>query len=182
MSDLDASGPPSLLTSRPGAAQKILIKLHEAKKIEGRISGKQSVYHTIQDLDNAPTPAQLKEMDDRIQTLKDETTTLTAQAKTLRTTLAQLNSSLSTADLRTQVAAMQAEKAEIEARLEGLRVGNVKPVSKEEKESIERDMRVVGRCVDARRKIVKEMSGMILEAVGKEKWVELREDLGVDII
>lgn len=31
-----------------GAAQKILIKLHEAKKIEGRVSGKQSVYHTLQ--------------------------------------------------------------------------------------------------------------------------------------
>ena len=30
------------------AAQKILIKLHEAKKIEGRVSGKQSVYHPIQ--------------------------------------------------------------------------------------------------------------------------------------
>lgn len=182
MSFVDASAPPKRLISPSGAAQKILIKLHEGKKIEGRISGKQSVYHTIQDLDNAPTPAQLKEMDDRTQALKDETTTLTAQAKTLRATLAQLNSSLSTADLRTQVTAMQAEKAEIEARLDGLRGGNMKPVSKEEKERIEKEMRVVGRCVDARTKIVKEMSGMILEAVGKEKWAELREDLGVDII
>jgi hypothetical protein len=31
-----------------GAAQKILAKLHEAKRIEGRVSGKQSVYHAIQ--------------------------------------------------------------------------------------------------------------------------------------
>lgn len=120
-------------------------------------------------------------MEARTQTLRDETTALNAQAKTLRAELAQLNSSLSTADLRAQVAAMQVEKADIEERLKGLRSGSVRPVSREEKAQVDLELRKVEKCVLARKMIVKEMWGIIAEAVPRDKCADLKEDLGVDI-
>lgn len=139
------------------------------------------MYHTIQNPDDTPTPEKLAEMDSLTQRLRDETSSLTTQAKSLRGSLAQLKSSLSTADLRAQVAAMQAEKAEIEARLVSLRSGSVKPVSREEKERVDAELRVVGRCAEVRQKIVREMWGGIAEAVPREEWADLKEDLGVEI-
>jgi 26S proteasome regulatory subunit (ATPase 3-interacting protein) len=170
-----------MLTKDIGAAQKILIKLHEAKKIEGRISGKQSVYHAIQDLALAPTSEELAQMDALTTQYRDETASLTTQAKTLRTSLARLTSSLSTADLRHQVAAMQEEKSEIEGRLEKLRSATVKPVSVEEKRAVDRELRDVGRCRERRARIVKEMWGFIQEVVPKEEWDSMKEDFGVEI-
>jgi hypothetical protein len=119
-------------------------------------------------------------MDTHTQTLRDETTALNSQAKALRIELTQLYSSLPTADLRAQVAAMHAEKADIESRLTSLRSGSVKPVSKEEKTRVDAELRKVEKCVVAREKIVKEMWSVIADAVPKEELADLKEDFGVE--
>jgi hypothetical protein len=75
---------------------------------------------------------------------------------------------------------MTQERMEMEQRLASLRSGSVKPVSREEKESVDREARVVGRCVVNRQRIVREMWGMIADSVPKEQWADLREDLGID--
>jgi 26S proteasome regulatory subunit (ATPase 3-interacting protein) len=76
---------------------------------------------------------------------------------------------------------MQAEKADIEARLKSLRSGSVKPVSKEEKAHVDAELRKVEKCAGARARIVKEMWGAIADAVPRDQWADLREDLGVEI-
>lgn len=134
-----------------------------------------------QNPDDSPTPEALAEMGTRTEGLRDETTTLNATTKSLRNELAQLNSSLSTADLRTSVASMEEEKAEITARLERLRSGSVKPVSVEEKEKVDRELKLCERVVLSRKRIVKEMWGGVLECLPEGTNVEdmkVCDDLG----
>jgi 26S proteasome regulatory subunit (ATPase 3-interacting protein) len=75
---------------------------------------------------------------------------------------------------------MQREKAEMEGRLEMLRGGSVKPVSKEEKGQVDAELKMVGRCKDRRARIVKEMWAVIKEALPREEWADLMEDFGVE--
>lgn len=96
-------------------------------------------------------------MDKRTQQLRDETSDLNTTARSLRSTLSSLNSTLSTADLRTAIAEMDAERTEILDRLTSLRSGNVQPVSKEEKEEVDKQVKVMEKSSMKRKKIAKEM-------------------------
>ncbi|KAF2499948.1 TBPIP-domain-containing protein [Lophium mytilinum] len=165
------------------AAAKILKDLHEKKDIEGRASGKQIVYHCIQSADDTVTPEHLAEIDATISTLRTETTAATATAKTLRAALASLNTTLSTSDLRSSIATLEAETAEIETRLGALRAGKVRPVKKEDKEEVEREFKLWKGVAGRRANIAKEMWKTV-EEVGQgmsaEEKAELRERLGLD--
>jgi 26S proteasome regulatory subunit (ATPase 3-interacting protein) len=110
--------------------------------------GKQIVYHALQvsfaivfyislayfsthcqNAAEACTTEQLAALDESILNLRTQTTTLVAAAKNLRSSLSNINSTLSTADLVANVHALETEKAEIEARLDSLRKGKAKKVS-----------------------------------------------------
>lgn len=132
------------------------------------LPGKQIVYHAIQSPLSSSTPEDLVAIDTETAALRAETTSLTVEAKTLRCTLSSLDATLSTSDLRTAVATLAAEKAEVTARLEGLRGGTVKPVSREEKEKVERELREM-RGVEGRRgKIVRGMWESVVDFAGGE--------------
>ncbi|KAF2803875.1 TBPIP-domain-containing protein [Mytilinidion resinicola] len=165
------------------AAAKILKDLHEKKEIEGRASGKQIVYHCVQSVDDAVTPEHLAEIDNTISTLRAETTTATASAKTLRASLASLNTTLSTSDLRSSIAKLEAEREDYETRLGALRGGQIRPVKKEEKEKADSEWKVWKGIAGRRTNIVKEMWKTV-EEVGQgmsaEEKAELRERLGLD--
>ncbi|QDS77885.1 hypothetical protein FKW77_000459 [Venturia effusa] len=145
------------------ATQKILKDLRERKEIDGRDSGKQSVYHVIQKPEESPSPDELAEMDKRTQQLRDEISNLNTTAKALRSTLSSLNSTLSTADLRAAIARMDAERAEILDRLASLRSGDIQPVSKEEKQEVDKQAKTMEKSLTKRKKIVKEMWGQVLD-------------------
>ena len=57
--------------------------------------------------------------------------------KSLKQSLGFLNSTMSTAELHRSVASLETGKAEIQTRLVNLRSGNVKPVSKEERDAVD---------------------------------------------
>ncbi|RDI78527.1 hypothetical protein Vi05172_g11409 [Venturia inaequalis] len=166
------------------ATQKILKELRERKEIDGRDSGtscprrslpwpradlsttgKQSVYHVVQKPEESPSTEELAEMDKRTQQLRDETSNLNTAAKALRSTLSSLNSTLSTPDLRAAITEMDAERAEILERLILLRSGNVQPVSKEEKEEVDKQAKVMEKTLLKRKKIVKVMWGQVTDNV-----------------
>lgn len=104
-------------------------------------------------------------MDKRTQQLRDETSDLNTTAKSLRSTLSSLNSTLSTADLRTAIAELDAERTETLSRLTSLRSGNVQPVSKEEKEEVDKQAKVMEKTLTKRKKIVKVMWGQVSDHV-----------------
>ena len=62
-----------------------------------------------------------------------------AKEKLLRSHLASLNATLSTDELRARVFQLSREKVEVLARLGPLQKGEVKPVSKGERDEVERE-------------------------------------------
>jgi 26S proteasome regulatory subunit (ATPase 3-interacting protein) len=96
-------------------------------------------------------------MDSRTHELREEIGALNDTLKALRATYTKINSTPSTADLRESVTAMESERAQILERLALLRSGNVQPVSKEEKENIDREFKTWERTVVNRSRIVKEL-------------------------
>jgi len=60
---------------------------------------------------------------------------------------------------------MEAEKEEITARLVNLKSGDIKPMRKEEKETIDVDLRKWERIAFNRSKIVNDMWGSVLDAL-----------------
>lgn len=104
-------------------------------------------------------------MDNRTQQLRDETSNLNATAKSLRSTLSSLNSTLSTADLRAAVAEMYTERTEILARLGNLRTGAMQPLSKEEKDEVDRECKIWEKTMTKRKRIVKDMWSHVLDSV-----------------
>ncbi|KAL6709535.1 hypothetical protein ACN47E_001470 [Coniothyrium glycines] len=163
------------------SAVKILKDLHEQKQIEGRAAGKQIVYHAIQDANDSCTPEELAALDDEIISLRTQTANLQATAKTLRADLASLNSTLSTTDLLSAVQALEPEKAELTARLEALRAGKAKKVTKEEREAIDAEAKKWQLAARRRAKIALDMWKEIECAVEtKEEREELRELFELD--
>ncbi|KAI8939554.1 hypothetical protein NX059_003321 [Plenodomus lindquistii] len=163
------------------AAAKILKDLHEQKHIEGRPAGKQIVYHAIQNANESCTTEQLAALDDQINNLRAETATLQADAKALRSTLADLNSTLSTADLRTAVHALETEQAEITARLDSLKVGKAKKVTAKEREDVEKEWKKYTVLAKKREGIAREMWKFIEDQLpDKDKREELREAFDLD--
>jgi 26S proteasome regulatory subunit (ATPase 3-interacting protein) len=79
------------------------------------------------------------------------------------------------------VAALEAEKAEITARLDSLKAGKAKKVTKEQREEVEKEWKKMGRVAKKREKIAKGMWEYIVDqGLEKEQREELREALGLD--
>jgi len=135
------------------------------RSVSNLFKGKQLVYHALQDPNESTTQEDLGRIDAQIVAIREENASTTATIKELRSQLSLLSSAVSTADLRTSVEKMEAEKEAITARLIMLKTGDVKPVRKEEKEAIDEDMRKWERIARNRSKIIKDMWGSVLDAL-----------------
>jgi 26S proteasome regulatory subunit (ATPase 3-interacting protein) len=79
------------------------------------------------------------------------------------------------------VHALEAEKAEIKGRLEILKAGKAKKVTKRERDEVERQWKNWGASARKRQKISGTVWGVIEDVVQeKDKRTELREELGLD--
>jgi 26S proteasome regulatory subunit (ATPase 3-interacting protein) len=135
----------------------------------------------LKDSADAFSPEELIALDATLASLREKTLQLTATSKILRSTLSNLNSELSTADLVSNISTLDKEKSEIMARLEVLREGKAKKVTKEQREEVEGEWKVAKRVAKRRERIAKEMWGYIADQVQeKEEREELREKLGLD--
>jgi 26S proteasome regulatory subunit, ATPase 3, interacting protein len=70
---------------------------------------------------------------------------------------------------------LELEQEEILSRLGPLRSGSVKPVSKEEKDAVKAALKFWTGVADKRRKIAKEMWGMISESVSMGEGIDVDE-------
>ncbi|KAL5396043.1 hypothetical protein PMIN06_007888 [Paraphaeosphaeria minitans] len=147
--------------------------------------GKQSVYHAIQNPEDSITPEALAALEAKTIDLRTRAAAVQSTAKTLRATLATLNSMLSTADLVAEVTAMEVEKADILGRLESLRAGKAKKVTKRERDEVERAWEKWGKIARKRQKLSKEVWEYVdtcLDDAGqdREQKAGVRESLGLD--
>ncbi|KAF2011793.1 homologous-pairing protein-like protein 2 [Aaosphaeria arxii CBS 175.79] len=163
------------------AAQKILKDLHEGKQIEGRASGKQWVYHALQDSEGTLNSDQLSDLESDITSLRSQTATLQASAKLLRSTLSALNSTLTTAALVTNISTMQGEREAIRGRLSMLQAGNMNKVTPEERETLQTGWNKWNDKARKMESITHNMWRIIEDAVQeKEERDRIREQLGLD--
>ncbi|KAF2400074.1 Tat binding protein 1-interacting [Trichodelitschia bisporula] len=164
------------------AAAKICKDLAERNEIASRASGKQIVYHALQDpaLLEQCTPEHLTSLDAALRDAQAEIAELKSRHKVLTAQLATLSKAVPLAELQARNEALVEEKEGLERRIERLRMGAVGPVREGEREEIDRELKRVERVVARRKGIVREMWAVISEAVGEGKE-ELREELGVEI-
>lgn len=140
------------------------------------ISGKQVVYHALQDPADAMSLDALATMDKENTSLRDSIATAKSNEKLLRANLISVNATQSTEELRNSVFLLEHEKKEILERLGPLRSGNVKPVMPEEKDAVDREWVQWSRKAGVRKKICLELWEFCTEEVpeGKTKaelWV-----------
>ncbi|KAK4549081.1 hypothetical protein LTR36_007537 [Oleoguttula mirabilis] len=162
------------------AAAKLLKDMHERKEIEGRAAGKQIVYHSIQDEADEDGLEKLQAMDAETTRLREATTQLKAEEKELKLALREGTSQVPLPELRTSVASLEQEKAELVARLAKLKGGNLKPVSLDEREKVNAAHRKWQRAAAARKKIRHELWQVIAGQIEKDKIEETKEVLGLE--
>ncbi|RYN36510.1 hypothetical protein AA0115_g1492 [Alternaria tenuissima] len=143
------------------SAAKILKDLHEQKAIEGRVAGKQIVYHALQNAAEACTTEQLAALDESVLNVRTRTISLLTSAKNLRSSLSSLNSTLSTTDLIASIHGLETERAEIVTRLDGLKKGKAKKITVAEREATEKEWKRSVRVAKIRKKIAMEMWKLI---------------------
>ncbi|CAN9088613.1 unnamed protein product [Alternaria sp. RS040] len=143
------------------SAAKILKDLHEQKVIEGRVAGKQIVYHALQNAAEACTTEQLAALDESVLNVRTQTISLLTSAKNLRSSLSSLNSTLSTTDLIASIHTLETERAEIVTRLDGLKKGKAKKITVAEREATEKEWKRSVRVAKIRKKIAMEMWKLI---------------------
>ena len=102
-------------------------------------------------------------LDSEIEGLKRDTAAAKADYKALVATLATLQTTLTTTDLRESVHALELSKKELLGRLLPLRVGNVSPVSPLEKDVVEQEWRKARRDAFTRKKIFDDFWGLLYD-------------------
>ncbi|KAK8156498.1 homologous-pairing protein-like protein 2 [Phyllosticta citrichinensis] len=164
------------------AATKLLKDLADKNLLICRASGKQLVYHVPQTAnDAAASPEHLAALESQTTTLKSNTAAALAEAKALRSTITTLGATVPLPELRASVKSLEDEVDEAETRVAALRGGNVVPVSADERQNLDQMVRKWERAEKARKKIVNELWGIIVDNVGdQDALAELRESLGLD--
>lgn len=120
------------------------------------------------------TPEELKALDEAINAIRESLPSLKASLKGKQTSLAGIRAAPTTDVLRAEVDSSDRDNKEMEERLSVLRSGNIKPVSTQEKEDVEKMFKEWTRKKNIRRGIFAELEGMILDSggIGKEElWV-----------
>src|ERR1700760_4154080 len=126
-----------------------------------------------QDVGNIPTPEDLQALDTETQSLRTETSLAKETLKQLKVELSNISSELTIKQLRESIDELETEKRHLLSRLEPLRSGVVRCVSKEEREAVTSSLTYWEKCADRRRKIVKEIWAVIAEGMGNTDEVDL---------
>ena len=123
------------------------------------------IYHAIQDPADDLSATDLAALDAQVSALQDAVTSAKGQERLLRTELASLNATISTDELRSHVRLLQSKKQELTSRLQRLDQGVVKPVSLEEKDTVDKTWAYWAKKARLRKKICLDMWAMLSEEV-----------------
>ena len=137
-----------------------------------RFTGKQIVYHALQDPSDAASPEDIAAMDREIAHLHEGIATARGEERILKANLAALNATMSTQDIRASLVALEAQKKDILSRLIPLRSGSVKPVSPQEKAEVDQAWRLWSSRADTRKKICMEVWAVVTEEMPEGKTKE----------
>ncbi|RPB17789.1 homologous-pairing protein-like protein 2 [Morchella conica CCBAS932] len=162
------------------AAAKILKELHEKGEIEGRASGKQIVYHAIQDPNDFASTEDLKAMDEKITGTKLKIVKVKAELKSLQGTLNTLKAAPTVSSLCETVGVLETEIQRLESSLKPIRAGPIKSISASEKAAMDVEYVRLETLLRRRKKTFKEFWGTICDGCGDLNPSDLWERLGLE--
>ncbi|KGO65438.1 Tat binding protein 1-interacting [Penicillium italicum] len=157
-------------------AAKLLRELHIKKEIEERVSGKQTVYHALQDPSDITTPEVAAALKLDIERLEGEVSTLKANEKKARAELAALHAKPRISDLRQDIRRLETEESTIQARLASCHEDDPVQISPEERKKLEKEWEYWQRHANVRRRICRDLWGQCSEVLPEnttaaELWV-----------
>ncbi|KAM0746531.1 TBPIP-domain-containing protein [Meredithblackwellia eburnea MCA 4105] len=170
-------------------AAKSLAALHERGEIMGKAYGKTIVYCALQKEEDTMSPEDLQLLESDITSLKEEEFALKEQAKSLIAQKALLMSSPRTQELDEKVKAAVERCAILDSHLTRLRRANSTassvdgmtvvssqstsaPITKDSLAALDLSFKTVLATLDKRRKVAKEVEGILFEMFGKKKGEE----------
>ncbi|OQE37337.1 hypothetical protein PENCOP_c010G05206 [Penicillium coprophilum] len=162
-------------------AAKVLRALHEKKEIEGRVSGKQTVYHAPQDPSDITTPEIAAAIKLEIESLESEILTLKENEKKARAALAALHAKPRISDLRQAIGRLESEESTIQARVASRHEEDSIHISPEERGKLEKEWKYWQRHANVRRRICRDLWGQCSEVLPEDMTAaELWESLGLE--
>ncbi|CAO1602743.1 hypothetical protein XANCAGTX0491_006344 [Xanthoria calcicola] len=118
------------------------------------------------------------DMERQIKELQEQVKTARGYQRLLKATLASLNATSTSDDVRANVTALELEKEALGLQLEGFRTGRIRPVAAEEKERVDQTLQEWTRKADSRKHIFMELWAIVRDVIpaGQTKdqlWAEL---------
>ncbi|EFR02640.1 hypothetical protein MGYG_05637 [Nannizzia gypsea CBS 118893] len=163
---------------------KALKALHERKLLECRVSGKQMVYHAVQETANEATAEELAAMDDRITSLREQLESAKRQEKALKSELAVLNSRVSSTELLSQIGQLELRMGTLNDQLSRLckETATGRIVTEEESNWVQKNWATWKRHASLRKLACREMWLKCTEVLpdNVKSAQELWESLGME--
>lgn len=142
----------------------------------GLSTGKQTVYHALQESSESASPAIIAALSQQIVTLQKELTTIKANEKKARAALAALEAKPRLSTLREEIRQLQEERDAAQVRLGKLYGDDQLQIPPEARAQLERDWKQWQRDATVRRRICRELWGRCSEVLPEdttapELWV-----------
>ncbi|KAK2833196.1 hypothetical protein Q5P01_017085 [Channa striata] len=170
------------LQKQHGLGKTAVVKAMELLAIEGKIKekiyGKQKIYFADQAQFKDVGDAELKAMDCQLSELNTEVLSLTQAGRQLDAELKELNSSLTTEEMMSEIQQLKEECSGYRARLEKIKSAT-NHVTPEEKEKVYKERNVYVKEWKKRKRLASDMINAILEGYPKSKK-EFLDEVGVE--
>ncbi|XP_066499155.1 homologous-pairing protein 2 homolog [Hoplias malabaricus] len=160
------------------AVVKAMEQLAQDGRIKEKVYGKQKIYFADQSQFADVSDADLKEMDNHISELNSQVQTVSQACRQLDAELKELNSSLTTAEMTSQIKELKSETGDYKERLEKIKSAT-NHVTPEEREKVYKERSLYVKEWKKRKRLVSDMIGAILEGYPKSKK-QFLEEVGVE--
>ncbi|XP_023996211.1 homologous-pairing protein 2 homolog isoform X1 [Salvelinus sp. IW2-2015] len=170
------------LQKQHGLGKTAVVKAMEQLALEGKIKektyGKQKIYFADQAQFAEVSEADLKAIDSRISDLSTQVHAISQGCRQLDAELKELNSSLTTEEMMSEIQELKAECSGYRERLEKIKSAT-NHVTPEQKEMVYKERHLYVKEWKKRKRLASDMMGSILEGYPKTKK-QFLEEVGVE--
>ncbi|KAJ7992385.1 hypothetical protein DPEC_G00277970 [Dallia pectoralis] len=170
------------LQKQHGLGKTAVLKAMEQLSVEGKIKektyGKQKIYFADQAQFEEVSEGDLKAMDSHISELSSQVQTESQSCRQLDTELKELNSSLTTEEMMSEIQALKAECFGYRERLEKIKSAT-NHITPEQKEKVYKERDLYVKEWKKRKRLASDMMGSILEGYPKTKK-QFLEEVGME--
>lgn len=163
-------------------ADKLLREMSDSGKIKsnstkGNEKGSQWVFWALQDAKDNASPEELRQMENKIQELKETISDMKIRLKAANKSLETIKSAPTTAELNLNIEALRAEIKLKKETLEGYKRGQINKLTRDEVMKVEKELKYWTLKRLARKRSFQNLEDLLLETKSRE---ELWEEAGIE--